>query len=315
MKNKVVVIGSYNTDLTIKTARIPRPGETVIGGVFSEGGGGKGANQAVAAARAGANVSFVARVGSDVLGKKGVQSLTDEGIDTKNIFIDKQVPTGVAFIVVDDKGENSIVVASGANALLSRNDIDKVHDEIISADVLLLQLESPIDSIYEAIKIAHQNGTKVILNPAPARQLDKNLLKEIDIITPNKVEVEMITGVKINDEESLSLAVDKFVEIGIDNVLITLGSQGIFAGLPGCMQLIPAYKVKAIDSTGAGDVFSGALAAFIAEGMNIDAAARMAIASASISVTRMGALNSAPKRDEIEKFIASYIPYEAGVLK
>ncbi len=314
MKNKVVVIGSYNTDLTIKTARIPRPGETIIGGIFSEGGGGKGANQAVAAARAGALVNFVARVGNDVLGKKGVQSLTDEGIDTRFIFYDPKVPTGVAFIVVDDKGENSIVVASGANALLSVNDIEKVQNEIVSADVLLVQLESPLDSIYAAIKIAHQNGTKVILNPAPARPLDNSLLKEIDIITPNKVEVEMITGIKVTDDESLCAAVKKFNELGIKNVIITLGSKGVFLGLPSITALIPSYKVNAIDSTGAGDVFSGALAAFIANGMDIETAARMAIASASISVTRMGALNSAPNRTEIEEFISSCASSAARVL-
>ncbi len=314
MKNKVVVIGSYNTDLTIKTARIPRPGETIIGGVFSEGGGGKGANQAVAAVRAGANVSFIARVGSDILGKEGIQRLTDEKINTRYIFHDTDVATGVAFIVVDERGENSIVVASGANARLSPADMERTTEEISSAGVLLVQLESPLDAIYAAISKAHHNGTKVILNPAPAQPLDQKFLKEIDIITPNKVEAEMLTGIKVTDEESLRLISRKFFEFGINHVLITLGSKGVFIGSQHSMELIPAFKVRTIDSTGAGDVFSGSLAAFLSEEMSIDNAVKMANASASISVTRMGAQNSAPRRKEIEDFMASYISTEAEAL-
>ncbi|MFA6978546.1 MAG: ribokinase [Ignavibacteriaceae bacterium] len=314
MKNKVVVIGSYNTDLRIKTSRIPRPGETIIGGIFSEGGGGKGANQAVAAVRAGAEVSFIARVGNDLLGKEGIQRLAEEQINTRYIFHDTDVPTGVAFIVVDNRGENSIVVASGANALLSPADIETAKDEITSATVLLLQLESPIDTIRAAIKKSHEHGTIVILNPAPAQPLEKSLLKEIDIITPNKVEAEMITGIKVTDEESLRSIVEKFFEFGIKNVFITLGSKGVFAGLPNSMEHIPAFNVCSVDSTGAGDVFSGSLAAFVAEGMDLEKAAKMANASASISVTRLGAQNSAPQRIEIENFLSTYSNAKAEVL-
>lgn len=303
MKNKVVVVGSYNTDLRIKTKRIPGPGETVIGGVFSKGGGGKGANQAVAAARAGANVSFIAKVGNDVLGQEGIKRLADENIDTRFIFIDNDVPTGVAFIIVDERGENSIVVASGANANLNLKDIEKVRDEIILADVLLVQLESPIEVVQKAIKIAHENGKTVILNPAPAQLLGKEILQDVDIITPNKLEAEMITGIKVTDEKSLQSIFKKFLDYGVNKVLITLGAQGIFAGLPDSMEFIPAYQVNPIDSTGAGDVFSGSLAAFISEGISIKQALNMAIASASISVTHLGAQNSAPYRFEIEDFI------------
>ena len=314
MKNKVVVIGSYNTDLRIKTSRIPLPGETIIGGIFSEGGGGKGANQAVAAVRAGADVSFIARVGNDLLGKEGIQRLADEQINTQYIFHDTNVPTGVAFIVVDNRGENSIVVASGANALLSPADIETAKDEIACANVLLLQLESPIETIRAAIKKSHEQGSTVILNPAPAQPLEKNLLQEIDIITPNKVEAEMITGIKVTDEESLRSIVEKFFEFGIKNVFITLGSKGVFAGLPNSMELIPAFNVCSVDSTGAGDVFSGSLAAFVAEGMDLEKAAKMANASASISVTRMGAQNSAPQRIEVENFLSTYSGAKAEVL-
>lgn len=314
MKSKVVVVGSYNTDLTIKTERIPRTGETIIGGVFSEGGGGKGANQAVAAARAGAKVSFIARVGNDALGKAGVQRLTAEGINTKYIFQDNDVATGVAFIVVDERGENSIVVASGANAKLSSSDIEEAHSELSSADVLLVQLESPIETIHSAIKKSHEKGAIVILNPAPAQVLSAKILRDIDVITPNKVEAEMITGIKVSDEESLQSIVLKFFESGVKNVIITLGSKGMYVGCSESMKLIPAYKVCPVDSTGAGDIFSGSLAAFLAEGMSMENAVKMAAASASISVTRLGAQRSAPNRREIENFLMTYSPSQTEVL-
>ncbi len=313
MKNKIVVIGSYNTDLTIRTKKIPRPGETIIGGIFSEGGGGKGANQAVAAVRSGAGVSFIARVGNDAHGKEGILRLTKEGIDTQHIFYDNDIATGVAFIVVNEHGENIIVVASGANARLSPVDIEKAKDEISTAGVILVQLESPLDAIYAAIKQGHGSGAIVILNPAPAQQLEHSLLREIDIITPNEVEAEMLTGIKVTDEESLRLITKKFFEFGIQNVLITLGSKGVFVGQSNYMKLIPAFKIQPVDSTGAGDVFSGSLAAFLAQGMSIKEAAKMSNASASISVTRMGAQNCAPTRFEVEKyFMANDItPVEA----
>ncbi len=216
MKNKVVVVGSYNTDMTIKTKKLPGPGETVIGGYFSTGGGGKGANQAIAAARIGAEVSFVARVGNDLLGNEGIKRLNEEHINTKYIYRDNELPTGVAFIVVDDNGENSIVVASGANANLSPTDIESASDEISSADILLVQLESPIESVYAAIKKAHDNGVTVILNPAPAQELDKHILKYVDIITPNIVEAEMLTGIKVTDVNSLQSIVNRFFDYGIN---------------------------------------------------------------------------------------------------
>jgi ribokinase len=315
MKNKVVVIGSYNTDLTIKTERIPRSGETIIGGIYSEGGGGKGANQAVAAARAGASVSFIARVGSDALGKEGIRRLTNESINTQHMVYDAHVSTGVAFIVVDERGENSIVVASGANARLSPADIEAAENDIASAAVVLLQLESPIETVRAAVTKARDHRAIVILNPAPAQPLDRELLRQIDIITPNKVEAEMITGIKVTDENSMRSIAKEFFHFGIQNVLITLGSKGVFVGLPHTMELIPAFNVRSIDSTGAGDVFSGSLAAFLAESMPIEDAAKMAIASASISVTRMGAQDSAPHRMEIENFIASYASSDTDVFK
>lgn len=314
MKNPVVVIGSYNTDLTIKSSRIPQPGETVIGGMFSEGGGGKGANQAVAASRAGADVSFVARLGSDPLGNAGLQRLREELVDTRFVVQDAQHPTGVAFIVVDETGENSIVVASGANALLSIADIVTAQPVISGSNVVLVQLESPMDTVRAAIVRAHAAGTLVILNPAPAQPLDPALLKDVDIITPNKVEAEMITGITVSGEESLRSIVQKFLSFGVKHVLITLGPNGVFAGSKERMEFLPAYAVSTVDSTGAGDVFSGALAAFISEGLPVDQAARKAIAAASLSVTKLGAQTSAPTRGEIERFMASQSVPESSIM-
>ncbi len=306
-KKRVVVVGSYNTDLTIKTSRIPSPGETIIGGIFSEGGGGKGANQAVAAARAGAQVSFIARVGNDALGKEGIQHLKNEGIDTRFLVCDNDVSTGVAFIVVDERGENSIVVASGANARLNDSDINAATEVIAAANVLLVQLESPIEAVRSSIALARRTGTLVILNPAPAQPLDKQFLQEIDIITPNAVEAEMITGITVTGEESLRMISDKFRELGVKNTVITLGSKGVYLGTQTQHEKIPAKKVHAVDSTGAGDVFSGALAAFLSEGIPLERAALMANISASISVTRMGAQNSAPIREEIDRSMIGHI--------
>lgn len=314
MNNKVIVIGSYNTDLTIKTHKLPAPGETIIGGRFSEGGGGKGANQAVAAARAGANVIFIARVGDDALGKEGVRRMADEKINIKYIVQDKETPTGVAFITVDEKGENSIVVASGANSKLGPDDISLVEKEMSPSDVLLIQLESPLETVRYSVKRGRELGLKVILNPAPAAALNGDILKNVDIITPNAVEAEMMTGIKIMDIESMKAAAQSFFEFGISCVVLTLGSKGIFIGTPDYQEWVPAYKVKAVDSTGAGDVFSGALAAYVAEGMPVENAAKLACVSASISVTKMGAQKSAPTRKETEDFIASFSQTESEII-
>ena len=310
MRNKVVVVGSYNTDLTIKTARIPSPGETVIGGIFSKGGGGKGANQAVAAVRAGADVSFIARVGNDTHGQEGMQRLIEEHVNTQYVIRDPDASTGVAFIVVDEHGENSIVVATGANGRLVPSDIEKSEHAISTANVLLVQLESPLAAVQSAIQMARRNGATVILNPAPAQPLKSELLSNVDIITPNRLEAGMITGMKISDEASLRTVAQQILDYGVKHVIVTLGQAGILLATRNGMELIPAYKVHAVDSTGAGDVFSGSLAAFLAEGMTMEESTKMAIASASISVTRMGAQFSAPLRAEVESFMLSYAPSE-----
>lgn len=305
MKKKVVVVGSINFDLTIKTRRLPRPGETVIGGTFTRGPGGKGANQAIAAVRAGADVSFIARVGADAYGHDAVKHLSAERIGTRYIIRDDNFPTGVAFILVDDEGENSIVVASGANARLCPPDIENVKEEIVSSDVLLVQLEAPVEAVQQAIQIAGKSDSLVIVNPAPAQHLNSSWFHDVDVITPNKIEAEMLTGMRITDDESLAAVAGQILDFRIPVVIITLGQRGVFLATKNGMRLLPAYRVKVIDSTGAGDVFSGSLAAFLAEGMSVEEAVQRAIASASISVTRMGAQMSAPLRMEIEDFISS----------
>jgi len=303
MKNSVVVVGSVNVDLTIKSKRLPRPGETILGGGFTTGAGGKGANQAVAAARAGADVRFVARIGADPYGQEMLKRFRAEGISTKHIVRDEASPTGMAFILVDEHGENSIVVASGANARLSLGDVEAARGEIESAGVLLVQLETPLDTIQRAIRIACESNTRVVVNPAPGQHLSKEWLKGVDVITPNRLEAEMLTGTKITNEAALVATARCIQEYGIPTVVITLGHQGAYLAGENGTRMIPSYLVNAIDSTGAGDVFSGSLAAFLAEGTPIEDATRMAVASASISVTRMGAQSSAPLRNEIETFM------------
>jgi ribokinase len=311
MTNSVAVIGSYNTDLTIKAGSIPRPGETVLGGVFTRGGGGKGANQAVAAARVGAGVSMIAKVGDDPLGREAVARLTAERIDTRYVLLDPDFPTGVAFIMVDSLGENSIVVASGANSRLSAADVEGASAAIRGASVLLVQLESPLEAVRAAVRIAHGCGSLVILNPAPVTALDNALLREVDIITPNALEAEMLTGVPISGTESLKAAAGALLGHGISRVLITLGSRGVFSATAESSGLIPAFKVGAVDSTGAGDVFNGALAAFLAGGTKVEDAIRKASGAAAIAVTRMGAQVSTPFRPEIEAFISGRSAPEA----
>jgi ribokinase len=303
MPNKVVVVGSYNTDMTIQAARIPRPGETILGGKFTIGAGGKGANQAVAAARAGAQVWLVARIGDDAFGHEARRCIEQEGISIDWLIRDHETPTGVACIVVDAAGENSIVVASGANARLQPEDIAAAEEIIAHANVLLLQLESPLSTVMAASRLAAKHGVTVVLNPAPAQPLAADLLEHVTIISPNAVEAEMLTGIKIGNEQSLVAAAQRLHAQGPETVMITLGPKGVFLSSADGARLLPAFPVAAIDTTGAGDIFNGCLAAFLAKDRSLDEAARMAAAAAAISVTRLGAQASAPSLAEIERFL------------
>jgi ribokinase len=302
MSKKIVVIGSSNTDMIIKSKKIPQPGETIIGGKFTTAAGGKGANQAVAAVRAGGDVAFISRIGTDILGDNAINGFVKDGLNASNIVRDNEEPSGVALIFVDEKGENSIAVAPGSNAKLSPADINNKQSVIAGADILLMQLEIPIEAVETAAEIAFENKVKIILNPAPAQPLSSRLLEKISIITPNETEAELLTGISVNNEEDAERAAKVLLEKGIDTVIITLGSRGAFIFNNEYKELVPSYKVKAVDTTAAGDVFNGALAVAFSEDKNLKDAVLFANAAAALSVTKLGAQPSAPYKKDIINF-------------
>ena len=300
MNKKILVIGSTNTDMVVKAAHLPRPGETILGGVFLMNAGGKGANQAVAAARLGAQVTFVCKTGNDIFGKQSKQLFADEGIDTRYVFSDATHPSGVALITVDDQAENCIVVASGANAHLLPDDLANAADAIEQSDIVLMQLEIPIETIEYVADLAYSKGKTVILNPAPAQPLSHSLLRKINMLTPNETEAGMISGISVSDTASAIEAARRICAMGVQTVIITLGSKGALIYTDDFQVEIPVEKVKAVDTTAAGDVFNGALAVAMAENKSISDAVRFACEAASISVTRIGAQASAPYRNELK---------------
>jgi len=297
---KIVVIGSSNTDMVVQSDHLPAPGETILGGTFFMNPGGKGANQAVAASRLGGNVTFVAKTGDDVFGKQTVQNLQKEGIHTNFVTIDPALPSGVALITVNAQGENCIVVAPGSNMALTPDDMDQVIDRIKLAEIILLQLEIPIETVRYAIEIANRNGVKVILNPAPAQKLPDSLLKDLYMITPNESEAEILTGVRVMDPDSAEKAAWILRDKGIEQVIITMGAVGAYLFSEKYSELIPAPKVNAVDTTAAGDTFNGALAVALSEGCSIREAVLFANRAASIAVTRPGAQASTPYRHELK---------------
>ena len=302
-KQNIIVVGSSNTDMIIRLDHIPRPGETILGGEFFSSAGGKGANQAVSAARAGGKVIFIARVGLDMFGDKAVAGFKKEGINTDNILRDTSSPSGVALIFVARDGENSIAVAGGANGNLSPEDVINAGELFSDARMLVMQLETPLDTVQKAADLAVTSGVLVILNPAPARSLPDELLRNISIITPNETEAELLTGIKVDDNDSASKAADILLARGVETVIITLGSRGAFIAGEGIRKLVPGFRVKAVDTTAAGDTFNGTLAVALVEGITLEDAVRFANAAAAISVTRLGAQSSLPTRMEIEEFL------------
>jgi ribokinase len=300
MAQSIVVVGSSNTDMIIKLERIPKPGETLLAGEFVTAAGGKGANQAVAAAQAGGAVTLVARVGRDMFGERAVAGLSRAGINVDYVQYDKS-PSGVALIFVDKNGENSIGVGSGANAKLSPADVRRAKSAFAGAKAVVMQLETPLDTVQAAADLGAAAGAIVILNPAPAQRLPDALLKKVAILTPNESEAELLTGIKANGDGACGRAADALLRKGVGTVIITLGPRGAFVATSASKQLVPAFKVAPVDTTAAGDTFNGALAVALAEGMPMLEAVRFANAAAAISVTRMGAQPSAPKRTEIEK--------------
>jgi ribokinase len=298
--SRIIVIGSSNTDMVIKTEKLPAPGETILGGTFLMNPGGKGANQAVAAARLGGKVTFITKRGNDLFGNQAVGLLMREGIDIQYVVKDPDFPSGVALITVDSTGENSIVVAPGSNANLLIEDIPPEIFETGKFEILLLQLEIPINTVEDSAVKASEHGIKVILNPATACKLSDNLLKHVWLITPNETEAEAITGKQITDIASVEIAAALIHKRGVKNVIITLGETGAFVKAENYTGLIPGIKVSPVDTTAAGDVFNGALAVAVSEGKDLYDAVVFANKAASISVTRMGAQASAPYRNEIK---------------
>ncbi|HGY5077547.1 ribokinase [Citrobacter freundii] len=299
----LVVLGSINADHILNLNSFPTPGETVTGSHYQVAFGGKGANQAVAAGRSGANIAFIACTGDDDIGERVRKQLASDNIDIAPVSVISGEATGVALIFVNAEGENVIAIHAGANAALSPALVEAQHDRIAQASALLMQLESPIESVLAAAKIARRHNTTVALNPAPARELPDELLSLVDIITPNETEAEKLTGIRVENDEDAAKAALALHAKGIHTVLITLGSRGVWASVNGEGHRVPGFKVDAVDTIAAGDTFNGALITALLEETPLPEAIRFAHAAAAIAVTRKGAQPSVPWREEIEAFL------------
>lgn len=302
-KPKVTVVGSFNTDLLVRTRRMPVKGETILGGPYLTGPGGKGANQAVAAARLGAEVAMVVQLGKDDFGDRAEENLRREGIQADYVLRTERTHTGVAFIIVDDAGDNMIVVASGANEFLSPTDVDAAREAIAKADILLLDLEVPMETVERAATLAHDLGVRVVLNPAPGQPLSAELLRRVDVLTPNETEAHLITGLPMSNLEEAKTAGNHLLTQGVGAVAITLGALGALIITDEGTQHIPGWQVQVVDTTGAGDAFNGALAVALAEAQPLPQAVAFANAAAALQVTRIGTAPAMPLRAEVEAFM------------
>jgi ribokinase len=301
-KRSITVVGSSNTDMVIKADHLPGPGETILGGIFFMNPGGKGANQAVAAARLGGNIRFICKTGNDIFGKQSLQLLKEEGIDTSYIISDLSLPSGVALITVDKNAENCIVVASGANAALSPSDLLRAREMITESSMILMQLEIPLETVIYVAALAFEKNIPVILNPAPACLLPDHLLSYVSILTPNRTEAEMLSGIRIHDIPSAKEAAQKIKGRGVKTIIITLGIQGALVLHNDIFTLVPACPVTAVDTTAAGDTFNGALVVALSEGKDVLQATAYACKASAISVTRIGAQASIPYKREVDGF-------------
>jgi ribokinase len=303
--SKLVVAGSSNTDMIIQVPRIPRPGETILGGTFQTAAGGKGANQAVAAARAGGDVTLLACIGDDLLGREALAGFATDGIDCERVVIDPTTPSGVAQIFVGADGENSIGVASGANACLTPAHIEQAASAIAAANTILLQLEIPLETVMRAAEIGAAACCRVILNPAPAQPLPAELYPLLSIISPNETEAELLTGIAVTDEYSAATAAARLRDRGVGTVLITLGAAGVYLFTEAFSKIVPAYVVDVVDTTAAGDVFNGNLAAALCRDLPLEEAVVYAQAAAALSVQCLGAQPSAPTRSAVDNFLTA----------
>lgn len=297
---KVTVVGSFNTDLVVHTPHMPVKGETILGGPYHTGPGGKGANQAVAAARLNADVAMVVKLGQDDLGDNAATNLRNEGISTDYVLRTDISHTGVAFIIVDENGENMIVVAPGVNTLLTPEDVDEAREPIVDADILLVELESPIETVERAICVAHEAGVRVLLNPAPGQPLDDAMLAMVDVLTPNETEAEIITGRSVRNIDEAKVAARQLLDTGVGITIITLGANGALIVPEDGPQHALGHKVDVVDTTGAGDAFNGALAVALAEGQSLTDAVAFANVAAALQVTKLGTAPAMPYRDDVE---------------
>ena len=306
--HRIVVVGSINTDMVVRAPRLPRPGETVLGGEFRLVAGGKGANQAVAAARLGGVVSMVGCVGDDQLGRDAVAGLLAEGVEVSQVHRLPEVASGVAVIVVDAAGQNSIAVAPGANARLTRAMVRQSESLLAAADIVLLQLEVPLDAVVESATIAAGHGARVVLDPAPAQALPGGLWERLAVVTPNTVEAEVLTGRAVRSEADARAAAGVLLGRGVESVIVTRGANGMLVSTRRVSTTIAACAVDVVDTTAAGDTFTGALATRLAEGAGLVDAARFGNAAAAVSVTRIGAQPSVPTRDEVSRMLGNEAP-------
>ncbi|MCJ7465736.1 MAG: ribokinase [Maribacter sp.] len=300
--SKIIVVGSSNTDMVVKTDRFPQPGETILGSDFFMFPGGKGANQAVAAVRAGGEVIFLCAIGDDVFGQTALQGYQKEGIDITHVQVVKGATSGVALITVNEEGENNIVVASGTNALLSPQSISKTIEDIGKDCLFLIQLETPIETVEYLARYCKLSDRNLIINPAPARPLSDAILDGLFLITPNESEAKILTGISVKDEGSMRAAGHALLDKGIKNVLITLGKKGAFFINAKEQFLVRSRKVLAIDTTAAGDVFNGVLAVCLSQNKSWKESIDYANKAAALSVTKMGAQSSAPYKEDINQF-------------
>lgn len=305
MRKKITVFGSFVVDLMGRTPHLPVPGETVKGSMFKMGAGGKGFNQGVAAHKAGADVTMVTKLGKDTFGQVALDAMKSLNMDTGKILYSDTVETGAALIMVDEKtSQNEIVVVLGACGTITDEEVESLTDVIQNSEYLLTQLETNVSAVEKIIDIAYQNGVKVILNTAPVQPVSDEILSKVELITPNEVEAQILTGIPVDSEKNAGKAADWFFSKGVKNVLITLGSRGVYIATKEKRGMIPAYKVEAVDTTGAGDAFNGGLVAALAEGKSLWEAAAFANALAAIAVQRLGTTPAMPKREEIDVFLS-----------
>ena len=307
MSKKVTVFGSFVVDLMGRTPHLPVPGETVKGSMFKMGPGGKGFNQGVAAHKAGADVTMVTKLGRDTFGNVALDAMKELNMNSERVFMTDDTETGAALIMVDEKSsQNEIVVVLGACNTITDEEVDSITDVLKDSEYLLTQLETNVSSVERVVDIAYKNGVKVILNTAPVQPISDEILSKVDLITPNEVEAEILTGIHIDSKEAADKAAQWFFDKGVKNVLITLGGRGVYISSNGRSEIIPAYVVEAVDTTGAGDAFNGGLLAGLAEGKDLWESAVFANALAALSVQRLGTTPAMPLREEIDEFLRTH---------